>query len=434
MERDRASRPAWAACAGVVLLALGCASALFSAPASASPLLTQRETIEGLVIYPDDKAAHIFYYVPGAIRLATTDDTPQFSFRRMRYVGTKLMGDQGTFRGRGDISFTVEFEDIGEQVRAAHKQLKRRNRRALLLPIPVEKIEAELVYAVIEGGDVQRGERLASGLWAEPPKEPPKEGPSAGQWESKTFDVPLNPRTTQVMWEAYEKGGVLLSLNYAVVAHGVSDLEQLPAEAQRRLDELRRQAEGAVEDDEGAVEDNEGAVEDNEGEGPAEIKLDEIARTVQSGALQIKVLPKKHPECFTSVDLDAEMPAGYVFLEVYCYDFQNDPATAIAKKRVEIRGYGIAGARPKVKVEFNRSAPDETSKEVRFEFAVDLDKGYEYRIVDFDDDGDVTRGDWTAVKDWTGILDVSKEFDLPPPDEADDEASESEDADENAND
>ncbi len=366
------------------------------------PLLTERETIEGLVIYPDEKAAHIFYYVPGPIRLATTDDTPHFSFRRLRYVGTKLMGDQGTFRGRGDISFTVEFEDIGKQVRAARKTLKRRHRRAVLLPIPVEKMEAELVYAVIEGGDVQRGERLATGLWAKPPKEPPKHGSSAGQWESKSFEIALNPRTTQVMWEAYEKDGVLLSLNYAVIAGGVSDLNQLPREAQRRLDKLRRQVEG------------EGA----EFEEPAEAELEEIARTVQAGAVEIKVSPTAHPECFTSVDLDAEMPAGYVFLEVYCYDFQNDPDSTIAKKTVEIRGYGIARGRPKVKVHFRRSTPDEAIQSVRFDLAVDLDKGYEYRIVDIDDDGHVEKGEWIAVKDWTGILDISKEFEAPPGEEA----------------
>jgi hypothetical protein len=50
---------------------------------------------------------------------------------------------------------------------------------------------------------------------------------------------------------------------------------------------------------------------------------------------------------------------------------------------------------------------------VRFELAVDLDKGYEYRVVDFDDDGNMTPGDWVAVKHWTGVLDVSREFEEP---------------------
>ena len=399
MERDATSRRwFWAACVGGMLAALACVQA------AALPLLTQRETIEGLVIYPDDKAPHTFYYVPGEVRLAETDGTPQFSFRRMRYVGTRLMGDQGTFRGRGDISFTVAFAPLGDAVRKAQDTLKRtRDRRAVLLPIPVESIAAELVYSVIEGDETQQGERLATGLWAEPPKEPPKEGPSTGQWEAKSFDIALNPRTTQLMWEAYEKGGVLLSLNYAVVARGVSDLNVLPAEAQRRLDEIRRQAEA-----EGAAH-----------EEPTEIELEKIARTVRADALQIRVSPTEHPECFTSADIDAEMPAGYVFLDVYCYDFQNDATSAVAKKRVEIRGTGIAGGRPKVKVEFNRNKPDETSRGVHFDLAVDLKKGYEYRIVEFDDDGNVTQSDWIAVKDWTGILDVTRESEAPADNNAD---------------
>jgi hypothetical protein len=380
---------AWAVCAGglLVVLVWGTAAAL--------PLLTAPETVEGLVVYPDDTDGKTFYYVPGAIRLAETDGTPQFTFRRMRYVGTKLMGDQGTFRGRGDISFTVEFDSMRDAVRRAHSTLKRtRNRRAVLLPIPVEEIQAELVYSVIEDGEAQQGERLATGLWAEPPEAPPDEGASAGQWASKSFEIALNTRTTQLMWQAYEENAVLLSLNYAVVAKGVSDINVLPREAQRRLDQLRRQIEG----DEG---------KNGEPFEPTDIELEKIARTVRADALQIAVSPAKHPECFHSVDLDAEMPAGYVFLDVYCFDFVNDPDTAIVKKRVEIRGYGIAGGRPKVKVEFRRSTPDITSQAVRFELAVDLDKGYEYRVVDFDDDGNMTPTDWVAVKDWNGILDVT---------------------------
>jgi hypothetical protein len=392
MERDRArGRLVAAAIAAALLLALA------SGEAAAVPLLTQREEIGGLIVYPDDKVASVFYYVPGRVQLAATDGTPAFSFRRIRYTGTRLMGDQGTFAGRGMLSFTVEFENLGAKVRAAEQVLRGRNRRAELRPIPVEKIEAELVYAVIESDE--RG-RIASGIWAEPPKEPPTEGPSAGRWESKSFEIALNPRTTQVMWEAYEKGGVLLSLNYAVVAGGVSDLNRLPAEAQRRLDELRRAAEGA-----GAAY-----------EEPQEAELEAIARTVRADALQIKVLPGEHPECFRSVDLDAQMPAGYVFLDVYCYDFQNDPKTPIVKKSVEIRAYGIAGGRPKVKVDFRRSTPDECSRSVHFDLAVDLNKGYEYRVMDFDDDGNVTKGDWIAVGDWTGILDVSTEHDVSPAD------------------
>jgi len=405
MERNVISRWwFWAACVASILVVSACGSA------SALPLLTEPEEIEGLVIYPDEKDARIFYYVPGRIRLATTDDTPHFSFRRMRYVGTKLMGDQGTFRGRGDIAFTVEFEDVGAKVRAARNVLKRRNRRATLRPIPVEKVEAELVYSVIEGDDVQRGERLATGLWAEPPTAPSNDSGDTVRWESKSFEIPLNPRTTQLMWEAYEKGGVLLSLNYAVVAKGVSDLNELPHEAQRRLDELRRAVEG----------------ESAEFEAPEETELEAIARTVQSGAVQIKVLPDEHPECFSSTDIDAEMPAGYVFLEVYCYDFQNDPDAAIAKKRVEIRGYGIAGGRPKVKVEFRRKRPDEYSRSARFDLAVDLDKGYEYRIVDFYDSGRIEKSDWTAVEDWTGILDISQEYDEPADEDSNENTDENE--------
>jgi len=44
---------------------------------------------------------------------------------------------------------------------------------------------------------------------------------------------------------------------------------------------------------------------------------------------------------------------------------------------------------------------------------VDLDKGYEYRIVEFDDDGNMTRTDWVGVKQWTGILDVSRTIEEP---------------------
>jgi len=57
---------------------------------------------------------------------------------------------------------------------------------------------------------------------------------------------------------------------------------------------------------------------------------------------------------------------------------------------------------------------------VRFELAVDLDKGFEYRIVDYDDEGTVTKTDWVAVADWTGVLDISTEYDRPLGDDDDD--------------
>jgi hypothetical protein len=61
---------------------------------------------------------------------------------------------------------------------------------------------------------------------------------------------------------------------------------------------------------------------------------------------------------------------------------------------------------------------------VRFEFAVDLEKGFEYRVVEYDDSGDATKGDWVAVDDWTGILDVTREVDAPSASDEDTDADE----------
>jgi hypothetical protein len=257
------------------------------------------------------------------------------------------------------LSFDVRFAPAPEAVAAAHALLGRGRGAAVLRPLALERVEAVVLYA--GPGEVAAGE-LPPGAW---------EGQGA-VWSERSYVVGLEPASAQLLWEAYQRGGLAVSLSYGLVAKG---LRARPAAAA-----LGHAAEAAAPE----------------------------SLTFAGGALPIHVAPQECPACFQSTDLDAEIPAGYTFLDVYCHDFQSAAAPLdLGLVIVEVRAEAVSGDRPVEEARFRRA--DSGHAPIHFRFAVRLERGYEYRVSRVFDDGRVEGGDWARVAGWNGVLDVTRQ-------------------------
>ncbi|MCK4338225.1 MAG: hypothetical protein KAX11_09780 [Candidatus Aminicenantes bacterium] len=336
---------------------------VFSHFLSAGVLLSQPRNIRGTAVYPDHKSKFIYYYVPGELEIKQIDGSPEFFFHRYRYLGTGATGDSGVFKGRGIITFSVEFNKDTQRIREIEEVLKKEYKAVVLKPIPLESIQSELIYTEIEEKNTGK---LEGGHWVKEPEDAAQsEIFQEGVWEAKRFTIGVNINTTNLLWETYHRGGVILSLNYSLIASGKSDLKAVH-------------------------------------------ELEEVHKSVLNDSLTIMVSPSEYPKCFKSVDIGSEMPAGYTFLDVYCYDFQDQPRQQkLFRKVVEIKGTSITGSRPVEKAIFSSLYQDVYKRPIHFPFAVDLDKGYDYRVIRIDKEGLKKTGDWIHQDSWTGILDVT---------------------------
>jgi hypothetical protein len=360
---------------------------------AAAVLLSRPMNIEGTAVYPDDRDKGVYYYVPGELNIKISGGVPEFFFHRYRYLGTRATGDSGAYKGRGVISFTVERPRVNAKViQSIKKHLgppRPPGRTVELRPIPIEKIQSQLVYTTIEK---QETGTLAGGRWSG--QETGAAGPDQPDqhaWETKRFTIGTNILTTNLLWSSYHKEGVILSLNYSLVVRGVSDLNAVPGNIEKLME----------------GETKETAADTGE-TGDADPGLEEVHQPVLNSSLVISVSPSRHPDRFKSIDVGAEMTAGYTFLDIYCYDFQDPPGeTGIFRKEVEIKGFSISGARPVQKAVFSSSDPDRYMQSIQFPFAMDMTRGFAYRVKCIDTSGSVRRGEWIHRDQWSGILDVT---------------------------
>jgi hypothetical protein len=326
-----------------------------ASPASAWPLVGAAQKIGELRCYPDDADPALWWYVPDRLELAPVDGRPGFSFDRYRYTGTALTGDQGEFWGRGVLTFRVRFAPSPAELAHARSEIERRTRRGVVLkPVPLVRVESNLVYA--GAGDSGVAGDLRGGAWS-----------GDGEiWTERSYEIGLSPASADALWQLYHREGLAVSLGYSLVGQGV----------------LVR------------------------GDAAGEEEVEPETVTFAGDAIPIRVSPEACPECFQSVELDARIAAEYPFLEVYCYDFESGRApTDLALAVVEVRATAVTGDRPREEVRFARGGRFKAA--VDFEFAVRLDRGYEYRVVRVFEDGRQQTDGWQTVDGWTGILDVT---------------------------
>ena len=75
----------------------------------ADPLLSKPEIVGGrILIFPDHKAANVYYYVPAGLALVRSFNQPQFFFYKYVYVKSDTSeGPQTIAGGRSDVGRRV---------------------------------------------------------------------------------------------------------------------------------------------------------------------------------------------------------------------------------------------------------------------------------------------------------------------------------------
>ena len=369
------------------MAALTCALA---ACPGAAPDLSTRRIVGGITVFEDDQRSGLFHYAPPEIRIVTAaDGRPDFSFIDMRYTGNVLARDRGLTLHRSLLTIRVELPaHPPEALAACARAIGAAGRPADLRPLPVRRLGAALIYAsigaaadttlhAVPGGRLQTS-RESEGAVGE------------GYWNQRVFTVGVDSLTAQALREALEKGQLLMSLGYVVIADG-----KLAREPWGMVDGPPELAEALRRELVGSAPPG-GAGQDSA-----------LRRVVASGVIPVRVDTRRWPDLLRRVDLDAGTRAGYAAMDVYCYDFRDNRRPDLYEKQVEVEAESVAGRPVRLQAVFARAHPDVYQTSLRFPVAVRLDRPYRYRVAEVRPDGSVSQGSWRAGRDWLDVLDLT---------------------------
>jgi hypothetical protein len=366
--------------------------------AHAMPDLRRGQRAGPVTVYPDDRSANIYYYPPGEMALAAADDgRPDFRFLHMRYTGNVTTGDRGRSVYRSLLSFRVVLSGPTVQQLAAARAALAAGRGSIeLRPLPVRRLEAVLLDTGAAGaaaGQAATPQPLSGGHF-DAPDENGGGGSSAAYWTERIYSLVLDADTAQLLSDSLEHGRLALSLGYAFFADGIASDQ--PLEELRGSPELVAQMRQLLQSQATAA-----ATAGT----PAGAQK---AQLVRAGALGITVDTIRWPGLVTRIDVGGAAPPAYAFLDVYCYDFNNEIRPDLSERQVELEAEGVAlGRRVRLAVVFQRAQPDLYARTVRFPGAVRIDRPYRFRVIDVAPDGTTTDGAWQTRSSWTDRLDVT---------------------------
>lgn len=350
-----------------------------AAHAAAQPNFAGVRSVEDLRVYPDLLDDFVFYYVPGPIRLEESNGTPKFDFLQTRYTGTSSRGDQGTFDIFSQVTVSVKAEPTGaDKLRSASQMLGTRGRAVELRPIPIARLDADLVYA-LPGSDSLHAAGGDSALAEH----------DGAVWSDRTFTIRLNEAASMTLWEILQEGRAILSFAYGYVAEGVDvAFEDIHTTGTLSSAEF-----------------------DSAGMAPAPSAPEKVNQTVLADAFPIVLDPARFPEHFIRVDLNGDrVPPGYAALAVRCYDFKDGLRDDLWEKTVEIEAESVAGRPARISMTFSVDDSRSYKQAARFPYAVRLDRPYRYRIAEVTVDGEEHVGPWVVRENWVAPLDVTTPF------------------------
>ena len=362
--------------------------ALLSATTSAlaQPDLKNSKQVGTLIVYADDRWSNLYYYAPNALTLAELfPGKPDLRVLQMRYTGTAAGGDQGHQVYRSLLSFRIRMPAITvDELQAAKRLLSPSVETIELRPLPIRRVEAVLVYTSLSR-EAERSQptTLPAGHFQESEEE--HTTPSNVYWSERIYTLSLDNDTAQVFWSAFQKGQVVLSVAYAFMADGVED----------DVDNVKLTGSSEL------IEALEAQIRKH--------SSDPHQRTtvvVRAGAFAVTTDAEKWPDLFMRVDLNDRIPPGYAALDIYCYDFQKRDID-VYEKRVDIEAEGVAGDPVRIETRFRGRQPEIYARNLRFPFAVRLDRPYRYRVVNTALDGSMTETPWQVQANWVMILDIT---------------------------
>jgi hypothetical protein len=341
---------------------LGFVSAAFilAGTAFSQPAINQALMIDGVKIVPDAKDLSLAYYAPTSLEVAKNDaGQPDLTLIQMRYMGRRSTQDEGKFVTKSVLSFRLTTKRLtAEHVLSLAKKFQDQTQRtASLLPLKTIQFESELsllrlgAAAPEEPLPMGKGSVEGTGSWS------PTEF-----WSERTFVLFLDDATSMVLAEALRKGQTTLNFSYRFVANG--------------------------------------ALPDGVDWKPTD--FDASANTIP-----LNVDLEKNPGAIKQVDLNERNPANYPLLPVYCFGFRDELLQQVSVREIEIEAIGVSGKKITATYQFWEKERDVTLARVRFPYAIDLNKGYKYRLRDITSDGNEKRSEWISVASWNLPLDIS---------------------------
>ena len=378
------------------LLSVQCAGKVY-----AFPDFSSRRVIQGVAVYQDAQQPHQYYYVPGSIQVIhDVLGKPDFRFVQMRYTGSKARADQGSYRFKSLLQLRVGIERLTSVVYEAIEDELSQHQGVMvtLLPMPLQRIEAVLVFASI-GAQNKSETHMVTGGFMDTPEAADEDHVL---WKERIFTIRLDNYTSQAFWDTFQKGQSQLSVAFSYYAYGIykdSTNVQVAVNDQAKvaLDPLPQN------------DSLEQAMEDHFQEILGELDKQEGVQTriVLADAFQLIINTQQYPELMEKVDINEHAPSGYSLLDVYCYDFNNQIRNDLHAKKVEIKATGVNGKPVTTSVIFREKEPDLYVRSIRFAHAVRMDLPHHYRIVEISKEKGIQPGAWIARTSWDAIIDVT---------------------------
>lgn len=353
----------------------------------AQPDLSSKEDIQNVTVYKDVKLPSTYYYTPGDLKIQTdSEGKPEFRFIMMRYTGTNLSGDSQTKRFRNLIQFKIIREEHSQQTLKVVKQqlIKKAHENIKLKPVPVRHVRAVPIYVVPgESAAADSYQTLENGYFTES-----EAGNQKGSyWSERTFTIRPDNLGAQAFNDALSKGQTILSVGYAFYAEVANPkYSELTVSGTKELAEKMKSVL------------------------PEKISSDstELSTSIiKSGAFSVTLDLNKFPDLIKTVDINEQISPEYAALNIYCFDFNNGIRPDLHSKRIEIEATSVNGSIVSKKYTFKRSKPDIYAHELRFPYAIRIDKPYKYRIVVTDNEGEISKSKWKEIYSWHEILDIT---------------------------
>lgn len=380
---------------------LGLLSVQCAGKAVAFPDFSSRRIIHGVVVYQDAQQPHQYYYLPGDLKVIhDTRGKPDFHFVQMRYTGSKARGDQGSYRFKSLLQLRIGIERLNSKMYEAVEQelSQQEGLMATLSPLPLQRIEAVLVFASISPQNTTQTHMVTGGFMDTP--EDAEEDHVL--WKERIFTIRLDNYTSQVFWDTFQKGQSQLSVAFSYYAYGlykdstnvqvaVNDEVKIALDPLSQNDSLQQ------------------AMQDHFQEVLAD--LDKQAgvqtRIVMADAFQLIVDAQQYPELMEKVDINEHAPSSYSLLDVYCYDFNNQIRNDLHARKVEIKATGVNGKPVITSVIFREKEPDLYVRSIRFAHAVRMDLPHHYRIIEISKEKGIQPGAWVVRTSWESIIDIT---------------------------
>ena len=353
---------------------------------TAQPDFNNVEVHEGVRCFRDIRKQDMAYYAPGKLKIKQDQNgKPDFNFLETRYTGNAAYGDRGENRFLSYIRFRVVMERMPADKLLRLKRELWSGGSGHLRPAPVTDVQTMLVYTSVSGPDVN-SDTLAftnGNLSAESP-----EGLNGkGQyWKEREFSVRLDNYSAQILSKAFQAGQTVMSLSYAFFSEGVEGKEE----------KILTEGENKI------LEDIERKIKELK---DADTTI--IRKCIASDAFSVVIDTKKWPGLIKKIDINEQVPPGYAALEVRCYDFHDNLRPDLFAKKIEIKAEGVGRGYVIVKKTFNKKYPDIYVYDIRFPYAVRLDRPLYYRVTSISDSSAPVKTDWIRQDSWTGMIDIT---------------------------